>query len=539
MPQGASNTQQSASRLNRIYTRDATGLRKEAGPFDIFVYNVNNQNIALGVIFLFGGLASYPGGSFALTVLVATLLVIPIYVVYSRLSADMPRSGGDYVWVSRILGRKFGPLLGFTVAATWIMSAFVSIGAPMAFMAQFGIAPFLRELGSAAGSVALAHAGDWVYSNNGTLIVGTLFLIAFTVVMLVGVRTYMTLQRYAFFLACMGLIIGLICLLFTGHHSFATSFDAYVKNLSGVDGAFGLAEKAGAPTANHPFSSTATYYASIWSLYMVLFGATSCYIGGEVRQPARTQRLGMFGSLAFTAVGLLLLILALINVGGEAFFMGLGSAKLGLAYAPTYNELVYALFAPSIVGAIVMGVTFFFWTYVWMPINYFTATRLLLALSLDGYLPRSLSKVNSRFGTPHVAIILCGLFGLLSLYLFVDGVISTVTLVFACGVMFAVTGFAATLYPYTMRRTWESSSPRRVLGVPVISLWGAAQFVFSLVVLDIFWADPVAGIRLSTSNMIINIGAPILAIVLAAIVIIIRRSGGTDLSLATAEIPVE
>jgi basic amino acid/polyamine antiporter, APA family len=539
MPSVASTPGPNSSRLNRIYTRDATGLRKDAGPFDIFIYNVNNQNIALGVVFLFAGLASYPGGSFALTVLIATVLVIPIYVVYSRLSADMPRSGGDYVWVSRILGRKAGPLLGFTVAATWIMSAFVSIGAPMAFMTQYGVAPFLRELAGATGSRTLAHAGDWVYGSDGTLIVGALFLIAFTVVMLVGVRTYMMLQRYAFFLACIGLVIGLVCLFFTGHEGFATSFNAYVKSLGGVDGAFALAEKAGSSTANRPFSSTSTYYASIWSLYMVLFGATSCYIGGEVRQPARTQRLGMFGSLVFTAGGLLLLILALLNIGGEAFFMGLGSAKLGLTYAPTYNELVYAIFAPSIVGAIVMGVTFFFWTYVWMPINYFTATRLLLALSLDGYLPRSLSKVNSRFGTPHVAIILCGLFGLLSLYLFVDNIISTVTLVFACAVMFAITGFSAILYPFTMRRTWESSGAGRFLGLPVISLWGAAQFVFSLIVLDIFWADPVAGIRLSTSNMIINIGAPILAIVVAAIVLVIRRSGGTDLSLATAEIPVE
>jgi len=523
----------------QIYTRDATGLRKEAGPFDIFVYNVNNQNIALGVIFLFGGLASYAGGNFALSVLLATVLVVPIYVVYSRLSADMPRSGGDYVWVSRIMGRGAGPLLGFTVAATWIMSAFVSIGAPMVFMTQFGIAPFLRELGSAMGSPAISHAGDWVYSNNGTLIVGSIFLLAFTVVMLVGVRAYMVLQRYAFYLACLGLLIALVCLFFTSREGFAAAFNSYVQSLGGTAGAFDLAQKAGTATADQPFSSTSTYYASIWALYMVLFGATSCYIGGEVRQPARTQRLGMFGSLAFTAIGLLLLTVALLRIGGEAFFMGLGSANLGLAYAPTYNEFVYALFAPNWIWAIVMGVTFFFWTYVWMPINYFTATRLLLALSLDGYLPRSLSHVNRRFATPDVAILVCAVFGLLSLYLFVAGVISTITLVFACGVMFAITGIAAMIYPFSMRRTWEASGPQRFLGIPVISLWGAAQTIFSLVVLQIFWADPVAGLHLSWSNTVINVGAPILAFIVGALVIAIRRRGGTDLALATAEIPVE
>ena len=35
-----------------VFTRNATGLRKEAGAFDVFVYNTNNQNIGLGVAFL-------------------------------------------------------------------------------------------------------------------------------------------------------------------------------------------------------------------------------------------------------------------------------------------------------------------------------------------------------------------------------------------------------------------------------------------------------------------------------------------------------
>jgi APA family basic amino acid/polyamine antiporter len=523
----------------RMFARDATGLRKEAGPLDIFIYNVNNQNIALGIIFLFGVLASYAGGNFPLTVVFATLLVIPIYVVYSRLSADMPRSGGDYVWVSRIMGPSWGPVLGFTVAATWIMSAFVSIGAPMVFMAQFGIAPLLRELGGATGSIGITHAGDWVFSNTGTLTIGTVFLMLFMAVMLVGVRVYMIIQRYAFYLACVGLLLALGVFLFTSRASFQAAFDTYVQHAGGVANAFSLAEKAGQPTAGQPFSGHSTYFATLWPLYMVLFGATSCYIGGEVRQPARTQRIGMFASLAFTAIGLLLLILDLLHVGGEAFFMGLGSAKLGLAYAPTYNEILFALLPSNWFWAIVVGATFIFWTYVWMPINYFTATRLLLALSLDGYLPRAVSHVNRRFATPDVAIVICGIFGWLSLYLFVIGTISTVTLVFAAVVMFVITGIAAAIYPYTMPKVWASSGAGRFAGIPVITIWGVLQAIFSLIVLDIIWADPAAGIHLSKANIILNVGAPILALVLGVLVILIRRARGTDLRLATAEIPVE
>jgi amino acid transporter len=523
----------------RMFARDATGLRKEAGPLDIFIYNVNNQNIALGIIFLFGVLGSYVGGNFPLTVFFATLLVIPIYVVYSRLSADMPRSGGDYVWVSRIMGPNWGPVLGFTVAATWIMSAFVSIGAPMVFMAQYGIAPLLRQLGEATGSLAISHAGDWVYGSTGTMVIGTIFLALFMGIMLVGVRVYMIVQRYAFYLAFLGLLLALGVFLFTSRAGFASAFDSYVQHVGGVANAFALAEKAGQPTAGAPFSAHSTYFATLWSLYMVLFGATSCYIGGEVRQPARTQRIGMFASLAFTAIGLLLLIIDLLHVGGEAFFMGLGSAKLGLAYPPTYNEILYALLPSGWLWAFIVGVTFIFWTYVWMPINYFTATRLLLALSLDGYLPRAVSHVNRRFATPDVAIVICGVFGWLSLYLFVDGIISTVTLVFAAVVMFVITGIAAAIYPFAMPRVWASSGAGRFMGIPIITIWGVLQAVFSLIVLDIIWYDPAAGIGLTKANIVLNVGAPILALVLGLLVIFIRRAGGTDLRLATAEIPVE
>ncbi len=90
----------------QIFVRNSTGLRKEAGTFDVFVYNVNNQNIGLGVAFLFRAIAAYPGGNFPLSAILGSLLVVPLYFVYSRMSADMARSGGDYVWTSRIFGPR-------------------------------------------------------------------------------------------------------------------------------------------------------------------------------------------------------------------------------------------------------------------------------------------------------------------------------------------------------------------------------------------------------------------------------------------------
>src|SRR5215475_1380202 len=157
----------------RVFVRNATGLRKEAGVVDVFVYNTNNQNIGLGI-------GAYAGGLLPLSALLATVLVIPLYMVYSRMSADMARSGGDYVWTSRIFGPTFGPPIGFMVAWTWIILAFTAIGAPAAFFAQLGVAGWMRSMAVATGSSGFNSVGTWVSGRTGSIVVGTVLLLFFT-----------------------------------------------------------------------------------------------------------------------------------------------------------------------------------------------------------------------------------------------------------------------------------------------------------------------------------------------------------------------
>ena len=70
-------------------------------------------------------------------------------------------------------------------------------------------------------------------------------------------------------------------------------------------------------------SASATFYAMLWTIYMVLFGATSCYIGGEVRRARTTQRYGMIGSLVLTGLCMAFLIALIIHAIGLPFLNGL------------------------------------------------------------------------------------------------------------------------------------------------------------------------------------------------------------------------
>lgn len=527
-----------SAETQQIFVRNSTGLRKEAGTFDVFVYNVNNQNIGLGVAFLFTALAAYPGGNFPLSAILGSVLVLPLYYVYSRFSADMPRSGGDYVWTSRIFGPKVGPVVGFTLAWTWIMLAVTAIGAPAAFFAQLGVSGWMRALGNATGASVFADIGNWVSSQAGTITVGSALLLFFAYVLIRGVRLYMRIQNAAFILAMAGVLLGVVAAITASTSDFATHFDSYVSSVGGIAGASAKVMSNAPPAVG--FSAESTFYAMLWTIYMVLFGATSCYIGGEVRKPGQTQRIGMIGSLILTGVSIALLITVVQRAVGESFLQGLAgtpAVDLGLAFNPTYNELLMIAFSPSVVWAMLLGFTFLFWTYVWMPINFFTATRLMLALSLDGYLPAKVSEVHSRFATPHVAIIIAFLLGEASLILFVMGILSVITLLWAGVLMFAITGIAAIVYPSRLRQVWEAGGAGRVGGIPTISIAGALLVVAMLVVLWILWFDPFVGIGASTLQKTLNIGLPISGFVLFWIIWAFRKSRGFDVRLSATEIP--
>jgi len=280
----------------------------------------------------------------------------------------------------------------------------------------------------------------------------------------------------------------------------------------------------------------------VWTIYMVLFGATSCYIGGEVRHAKSTQRLGMVGSLVLTGgaiAGLLALLGARI---GMPFLNALSQTdpdSLGVAFLPNYNEILTITAGGGLFWALALGFLFLFWTYVWMPINFFTATRLMLALSLDGYLPASLSKVHKKYATPYIGIIVAAIVGELSLILFVVGILSVITLLWAGVFIFAMVGVDAILYPSRMRDVWEGNGGRTFAGIPVIRIWGILLVPTMLFVLYLLWNDPVVGIGHSPLQMWLNIGLPVSGLVLYFVIWGIRKRGGVDLRLSAAEIPPE
>src|ERR687888_1278144 len=86
-----------------LYVRNATGLVREVKPWQAMAINfiTGAPPFVIGIA-LFGALSGFPGGNFLLATLLTIPLALGVVYAFGLLTSAIPRSGGDYVLVSRI-----------------------------------------------------------------------------------------------------------------------------------------------------------------------------------------------------------------------------------------------------------------------------------------------------------------------------------------------------------------------------------------------------------------------------------------------------
>ena len=130
-----------------VFTRKASGLVRVMSPWSAMFYNI----LAMGVIFPWTYLwapGSLPGGQLVWGIILAMLFEIPIALVYVFLSTALPRSGGDYVFQSRVWGG--GTAFAITMSGIVIWQ-FVWIALAGWLLSYLGFAPLFLGLGRNPG----------------------------------------------------------------------------------------------------------------------------------------------------------------------------------------------------------------------------------------------------------------------------------------------------------------------------------------------------------------------------------------------------
>ncbi len=538
-----------------LFQRQATGLVREAGTWSTLIYNINFVSIGLMMLFVLQlEPAFYPGGNMLVSYLLALAVVLPTSLVFAMFSAAMPRSGGDYVYVSRILGPRLGMMSSFINTVWW----FIYGGVPSAFFARYGLGPLFRNVGLLSGNESLVEAGAWFVTPEGTIITGILLVAFLVAVFSLGLNVYFRIQNTLFVIAMLGLAVIGFVLLTGSTATFQANLDRFTGQAGTYQAVIDNATAAGFTEA--PFDWYWSLIPITWIYLELVFNQSSAYIGGEVRHASRVQLWSMpITAIVCVAIAMVLTWLFQVTIGST--FLGAVSwdagATLGLSSAPTFSELAAYLSGSTIV-ALIAGIGFVFWSYTWLPGQILNASRNLLAYGLDGVLPARFAEVNERYHTPVFSLVVVGLGSIAALVVYATNAdFTTLTGIVAFIVSFIIVSIAAIAFPYRKPAAWAASPVSwRWGGLPVISIVGVLSLLALLITLWVFLNDPLAGVNVLDGfhlKLTGEDGAPtkdairllitgvtiVSGLVVFEVARLVRARRGVRLEVAYEEIPVE
>jgi APA family basic amino acid/polyamine antiporter len=544
------------------FARRATGLVREIRIRDSVIFNtipgVPGFSLAIGIFFI---LSTFSQVNLYLSLLIAAVVAFVVSGAFGLLSQVMPRTGGDYVLVSRSLH----PALGLASSLMVTFSAVLFVGYAAVATAQVALGPMVTLFGVAVDSPGLQTAGADIAGKQWlSMLIGAALIVIVIGIMIYGTRATMKLQLVLFVIAMLGLALGAIALLFTSRDGFVTAFNDFAAPFTERDNSYeffisqaqeaGISTRGGTDLGNTIIASGAIIAFTTFSWWSVCFA-------GELRGGGTKRNwYAMLGGLAITFGSLLVMILLLYKTTGREFLTAVNGVSADtevytLPVAPYWVTLVAAI-ETSPVFVLALTLTFFTWGPLLLLVNSLQPVRAIFAWAFDQVIPARVAATSPRRNTPVVALVIVGVLAIACTYWaaysegFYEILSIVVVLLFAA---FVLVGLSALVFPYRQRGAYEASSARgSIAGVPVMSLFGVAAVLAGAFCLWLFLAHPEFGLEKAGESFGAQLfAAPwdsglaliattfILGALLYAVAREMRRRQGIDISLNYREMPPE
>jgi amino acid transporter len=528
----------------KLFVRNATGLVRELGLRQAFVINMSVLNPAVGLVTIAVALAVFPGTDMTWPFIIAAVLVLFLALSYAQLVSSMPRTGGDFVFISRLIHPAVGAMAGGALLLTFMLTG----GVNTAIFSQQYLPFGFQALGSAFKSSGLTSIATDLTTKNTSFIVS---LVLIVLLLALGLRSTKLLNRLMFWciaIATVGYLVVVIEFLIHGRSDFVSAFNHYSGHPGAYAGIISTAQKLGAPSK----VLTSAVIAAIPYAALSYWGFTwSVYPSGEVKRPMRTTKISTLLALAAGIVMYLAGWLALKHVAGLPFLQSANwlSANNSAAYghltaAPTTITFYALLLSTDPVTKILMAVAFPAATVAIIAAYILVLSRIAFALSFDRLLPTFMSDVTASRHVPRNSYLLSALgfaaFVALAIYTSFLSVFRDLTLLGAVG--FALVSLAATVLPYVKPDLYEGS-PRAFrgtwLGLPPITVIGGISTIVNVWMAYIVLTKPqiTGGYSIgSIVTLIIVFGWGLVAYVIA---LLWTRKRGLGFGLATRTLPPE
>ncbi len=482
---GGSSVQPASGQM--VFARKASGLVRGLSVTDAFGVGFMNQGITVSMWLMMSmGLSVYTGGNLIIATLLSGLLCgIGFPLVWGILGGSMPRSGGEYIYNSRILHPIIGIAESFGNAFVWIMWIFV--------LAPWAVDPGMVMLFQFLG---MPDVAAWFQTPVAVFAFASLVNFLALLFLVFGMKVFAMAQKIIMSIAIFGLIVIMLALTFVSHDSFVTIWNNFAAQFGSLNyDAFLQAASTAMADAGTPIKSTWNWFDTLGVMVagFAMFAYSYCitFIAGEVKRPDKTIILGNFFAILVPTFFMLWLSVVMYRLVG--FEMTTATAWVDyqgelagytMPWLPNFIGMA-AMIIRSPILIFIMSLSFILFNFWYIALSYMAFPRILFAWGMDRMGPKWFTDINYRFSTPvknHIVCFIFGELGIIAYALIGDRVAALGVQTMEIVSVFGVTTLAAILFPYLkkVRPIWEASPYKnwKIFGIPVVVFGGIISLIY-------------------------------------------------------------
>src|SRR6266705_4600573 len=391
----------SASAREGLFTRQSSGLVRELGIPAATAISLAAVALCNTFINFTNGLVAFSQVDMVVPLLLGAAVWLVAMFAYKYLLEAIPRAGGEYVYLSRIISPAIGAMAGISIciAFTYILAANAN------FTATY-IPLLLTALGAAFNSSSISDAAAQVSGQ------GAIAIVSVAMLLVVGACSFFSLRRLAQIIMAL-VIFQLLAFLVLGwilvthsHQDFVNALASFSNHPNAYNDILAAAAKDQIPLGVSIGASLLAVPFMVLNYNGVLY---AYYVGGELKRPGRTYLYASVISIALLVVVWTGVWLLMLNTVGLDFMQS--QAKLG-ATDPTADGAVASLqssagglgygliLSGDPISKILIGIAVPSAELAVDLAFVAVVARLMFALAFDRMLPIGLAKISERNAVP-------------------------------------------------------------------------------------------------------------------------------------------
>ena len=481
-----------------LFVRQASGLVRDVSMTNALFFNIaafvgTAVGWAIAFYALYPEWVAFGISSYAYMAVLTGVACYFLGMIFASLTTAMPRSGGDYVFTSRIIS----PFWGWIESWTLVGSALTIIGFEI-IVATHNIQLTAILLGVAFPTSVFSGATNWLQDTTSKFIVGFIILLVIAGIAILKTRTFHKVVMGLTIFAIVSVAINFIGAFTVDPTSMSNALPALgTSSKEIIDGATKAGFSLGSPNFSLLGLVGLAGLASV-ILFQYIGFQFSSYIAGEVKgNVRRAVMIAVIGALVFAVFMNSVYMdvqgfhfgFTMVNAWGYLYWFTANAPLNGQPpFTPVMLTAVHPQFWPLWLIVAIGNITL---NVLLCPVYAIFLSRIVLAWALDRQVPEWFSVVNERTNAPLRVILLAVLIGAVfyvltfinqwfpSVNVYLSLASTTFFGILLAGLTWIIPGLNAILIPYRRPDLFQlTNNTRKFLGLPRLVWCGIIWLIF-------------------------------------------------------------